>query len=243
MRFIAQAVDHISVVTSDAAGWFELHHVRLGIPVAWPLADFGMFLSGGLRVGEVNVEVLQPEPGADIREWPHRVVTFRPDALSGLVEELDRRGVVRSEPEPFTAPGQAQPLYTNLSLPELSGPDCAVQLCAYHGYDPRRVPPGTGGPLGVRRLELVRLGVAGADVAAERWARLFEPIEGTAERIWRLPQGPAVQVRRAERTSLLGLDIVVDSVPTAVRVLEAAGVVVDDRGGAQLFGLPVALTL
>jgi len=59
MKPIIRQVDHILIQTSDAKYLFDFLADTLQLPVAWPLADYSGFTSGGVAAGNVNIEVLR----------------------------------------------------------------------------------------------------------------------------------------------------------------------------------------
>ncbi len=55
---LVKKVDHIVVQTDDPKGLFDLMAETLGLPVAWTLAVYPGFSTGGIHAGNVNIELL-----------------------------------------------------------------------------------------------------------------------------------------------------------------------------------------
>ena len=61
---IVRQVDHILIASSGAKELFSLLSDTFQFPVAWPMSDYGNFASGGVAVGNVNLEVLKDPASA-----------------------------------------------------------------------------------------------------------------------------------------------------------------------------------
>ena len=55
---VVKKVDHITISSTDAPGLFNYFTQELGLPVAWPLAEYPCFTTGGAQAGNVNIESL-----------------------------------------------------------------------------------------------------------------------------------------------------------------------------------------
>lgn len=55
---VVKKVDHITISSTDAPGLFNFFTRELGLPVAWPLAEYPGFTTGGVQAGNVNIESL-----------------------------------------------------------------------------------------------------------------------------------------------------------------------------------------
>ena len=62
---IVKQVDHILIASSEAKELFTLLSDTFQFPVVWPMSDYGGFASGGVAVGNVNLEVLRASESAD----------------------------------------------------------------------------------------------------------------------------------------------------------------------------------
>ncbi len=229
-------VDHVTTVLDSRTARLVFSALsRMGLFVVWPYVDYGQFTTGGVRLGNVNLEVIGTDgeaaggTPADGRaqaadgdaDWPRQVVTLAPVSLAGLATELDERGVRHGEPEPF-APAGADPLYTTVDLPGLGGAERGVQLCAY----PDGPRTGTVGPrdlAGVQQVDRVVVGASDADRARDQWAALLSPDWRESGGAWQPGFGPAVEVRPADADAVLELVVRVGSLATARAAFTAAG--------------------
>ena len=231
-------VDHVTTVLDGRTARLVFSALsRMGLFVAWPYVDYGPFGTGGVRLGNLNLEVIGtdggaaavPPPEADGEsaadgdgEWPRQVVTLAPASLAGLAAELDERGVRHGEPEPFAPAGGAEPLYTTVELPDLGGDGLAVQFCAY----PEGPRTGTVSPrdlAGVRQVDRVVVGASDPGRARDQWAALLSPDWRESGGTWQPGYGPAVEVRPAGQDAVLELVVRVGSLATARAAFTAAG--------------------
>lgn len=247
-------VDHVTTVLAGRAARQLFSALsRMGLFVIWPYADYGRFETGGVRLGNMNFEVIgvdgragrsaaaAPATGGEngVSGWPRQFVTLAPPSLAALPAELDERGVRHGEPQPFPPETPAEPMYTTVDLPDLGSDTLTVQFCAYpEGPRTGTVPPGD--LAGVQGVERVVVGARDAGQACERWAALLAPGEEERGPAWQPGFGPAVEVRPAGEDAVVELVVRVRSLPTARAAFTAAGLAVSGDN-VQLGTLPARL--
>src|SRR5688572_17900283 len=89
-----QYIDHIMIRCDDPAELFAFFSQTLQLPIAWPLADRGGVVSGGVGFGNVNIEAIR-FPGQIRDPTPTHLVglALKPVSLSQSLLELERRGL------------------------------------------------------------------------------------------------------------------------------------------------------
>jgi hypothetical protein len=132
---IVRQVDHILIASSEAKELFSLLSDTFQLPVAWPMSDFGSFASGGVAMGNVNLEIIkETEPAASgaISRWAG--FALEPEPLRTSLAELDARGIRHGVPAPFrarTPDGSFTTRWTTVGEVDLSSDTTQVFLCAY----------------------------------------------------------------------------------------------------------------
>lgn len=195
----------------------------LGLPQAWPFSNYGFFASGGVSLGNLNLEFVEAQ-GTFVATKPAQItgLGFEPaipiDDAYG--KRLDERHVDHSSPMPG-------PSWTNMSFTGLGG-DLQVFATDYHVDDKpkadlaRRKPLDDvhGGRLGLTGAGELMIGVPDLKAASQRWEALFDPaLPDTAVR-WSLGSGPAVRLVQHNRDAVLGLALDVRN-PDAAATLTA----------------------
>jgi hypothetical protein len=102
MSVIVKQIDHILVASHEAKKLFRLLSETLQLPVVWPMSDYGGFSSGGVAVGNVNIEVLRGSESA-IGAPKSRFIGFalEPAPLQTSLPELDVRRIAHESPRHF----------------------------------------------------------------------------------------------------------------------------------------------
>ena len=233
---VVQHVDHIMIRADKPEKLYAFFVDTLQLPVAWPLAERGGVTSGGVGFGNVNVEAIR-FPG---QSGEPRLVgfAFKPVALEGSLAELRRRGIAYGEPRPFvsTGPdGTRTTSFTNVTLSQFSDADRPASATLHvflSEYNPAYVDAGqrrarlrrelaarAGGPLGVLGVEEIVVGMTDLDAASRLYERLLEP-QTRVSGAWRIGDGPAIRLVRAEQDLIQRLVIGVVSLERARRFLE-----------------------
>ena len=136
---IVRQIDHILIASSDAKALFALLSETFQFPVAWPMSDYGNFASGGVAVGNVNLEIIQdsgPAAGTDKSRWTG--FALEPEPLPASLPELDARGIRHGAPAPFKS-GLFTTRWTTVGLPGVSSDAAQVFLCEFaDDLPPRR---------------------------------------------------------------------------------------------------------
>lgn len=128
---LVKQVDHLMIRVDDASSHrlFSLLSDTLQFPVAWPLASYSSFKSGGIFAGNVNLEFLTvgsqlvgpPRPPGSAYLYG---CAFEPYPLSESFQELARRAIPHLPPIPYlqkNVAGQPVTVWTNVLLGDLLG--------------------------------------------------------------------------------------------------------------------------
>ena len=230
MEPAVRRVDHIVAFAADAPGLFGLLADGLQLPVVWPMLAFGGYVSGGVSVGNLNVEVTPAgEPAG--AQW--RGLVLEPGPIEASLAELDRRGLKHSPPDgyagealrgtpdfnPATPPGTR--LWRISWLSDLPGP-AYVALCDYN-YQALQPPAHyaevlrgrQGGPLSLTGAAEIVLGVSDLAAATARWQALLDPAAPSAPGHWPLGAGPDLRLVSAASDAIQGLTLKVASLDQA----------------------------
>jgi hypothetical protein len=226
-------IDHILIRVNDPRRLFSFFADTLQLPVAWPVATYKGFTSGGVGVGNVNVEVIRLDDGKDsppAEPADARLIgfAFEPYPLADSLRKLASRGVKYDEPSPYVstqADGSKKTLWTTVNLPQFSGGDIGIFLCE---YDPSfmnvesvraglrdQLRAKKGGPLGVESVKEVVWGAADFKQAVERWRKLLEPIPQSEPGVWSVGDGPAMHLIPSKEDKIQGLVLYVASLTRA----------------------------
>jgi hypothetical protein len=238
-----QYIDHIMIRSDDPDELFAFFSETLQLPIAWPLADRGGVVSGGVGFGNVNIEAIK-FPGQINDPAPTHLVglALKPPSLSQSLRELERRGIAYGAPRPFVsagADGVRIASFTNVTLKDLSDADrpgdATIQVFLSE-YNPVYVDAierrarlrdelvaRRGGPLGLVRVQEVIIGTADLREANRTWEMLLAPASITDVDLWGIGDGPAVRLIQAERDMIQGLVLAVRALPMARDFLEERG--------------------
>ena len=184
---LAYKADHVGVAIAQAEPAFEFCRDQLGLPVAWQLARYGAVRSGGLGLGNLNLELLDETPLLSPRH-PAAIalIAFQPapPSVEELAATLTHRGIEYQGPITTTRGIFG---FTNVLVSAL-GVDLTF-FCTYHypGSHDNAVRAAelaavSGGTLGLQGVTEVR---AALDV--ETCSAIFGPPTGST---WRFDTGP-----------------------------------------------------
>ena len=258
---IVAKVDHVFVPVADPAPLFELFTGPLGLPVAWPLHDYGPFRSAGVCFGNTNIEFVAGDPKvmpffSPTEPLTVRGIAFEP-ASPDLAAALDERGLRHTDPFPFEGGGHSHSglLWTNVFLSGMVGLAAVAFTCEWHAEESLRGEPAkkaltgmAGGPLGIRRLSEVTLGFVDHDKAMDRWSRFLAPTEPDRHGAFRLGNGPAIRLKESPIEGVAGLWGEVESLARAREALSSMDMLGPTRASgigldyAKTGGLDVWLT-
>jgi hypothetical protein len=230
---IVQRIDHVFVPLFSPATALRLLRDQLGLPLAWPLADYGGFSSGAVSLGNANLELVMHSEllPAFVASSSARVqgIVFHPGHIDDAwMEELDRREIGHDSPTMF---GPADhPLFTNVVFSSVMDPPTMVFASEYHqprmtDIESRRSELGAagGGRLGLYGLAEVVVGAIQPEAAAAGWQRLLDPLQPVAPGLWRIGEGPSLRLVEARADVVETLVLEVHSPSVARSALAAAG--------------------
>jgi hypothetical protein len=128
---LAYKIDHVGVCMPGAEEAFRFCHDRLALPVAWPFARYGATRSGGVGLGDLNLEFLDPGRPFLAPRQPAGIglVAFQPapQTIDDLIAALGHRGIPHHGP---VTTGSQVSGFTNVYLGPF-GVDLGF-FCSYH---------------------------------------------------------------------------------------------------------------
>jgi hypothetical protein len=244
-------VDHILIEASDPHYLFSFFTDTLQLPVAWPIADYAGFTSGGVAFGNVNVEVKRfpgQKDSASVVQSRFIGFAFEPAPLADSLRELEKRRITYKSPEPYVGDGpdgSKNTLWTTVTLSQFSDSATEIFLCE---YDPsfnnvaknrerlrEQLLSRQGGPLGVESVKEIEYGATDLKQSRRLWQRLMEPLQSSAPGVWQVGGGPDIGVVSAKENAIQGLIISVKSLSRARAFLKERGLLgPTTRGGVWI---------
>src|SRR5688572_10906890 len=190
-----QYIDHIMIRCDEPAELFAFFSQTLQLPIAWPLADRGGVVSGGIGFGNVNIEAIKFPRQINNPTPTHLVgLALKPFSLGEALRELERRGITYGAPRPFVSvgpDGAKTTSFTNVTLKQFSDadrPGDATFHVFLSEYNPMYVDAVArrsrlraelaargGGPLGLVRVQEVIIGTVDLRGANRTWKMLVAP--------------------------------------------------------------------
>jgi hypothetical protein len=206
-RPLVVTVDHFFALSSDPERLFHTFRETFGLPVAWPFRSYGSFASGGLSVGNTVLEFATWQvPKGEVLKTEWKMLAFEPAGDTRMATaELTRRGIAYSKPDVNTyrnVAGKETVGWTNTGLlgPGLS--DIAF-LCDYearqsvagmHRKGSEELSRAQGGPLGLRGLKIIEVGVTDLKSARREWLKLIDVAGQVQGNVFHFGGGPSIQL-------------------------------------------------
>src|SRR5262245_12008070 len=211
-------IDHLYTALDDAPGAFSYLTEVLHLPEAWPLAEYGLFASGGVCLGNVNLEVLKANDmmPSQRAQRPARVtgIAFEPAGeIDAAIASLEARGIAHTPAMPFVVPGGISPAWTIVGF-EVTEVTEGTFICKYHfNIGARRqlladqLSERHGGLLEIVSVSEIVVGARDLDECVRKWSHLLGP--PAEDLVWRVGDGPAVRVTpsEADRVEHLGVRV------------------------------------
>lgn len=243
---VVRQVDHLLVESSDPAALFSFLTGTLQLPAAWPVSENQGYVTAGVSVGNINLEMFRyadrNKPSAR-PEARYSGLTFEPYPLEGALRELQLRGIRYLEPQRHVSAlpnGSTGVAWTTVALPDLSSPRMSINL---YEYSPaflkveirrkqlgNRLTLNNGGPL--RVLSAAQIMISSPDPAkdGETWTRLL----GKQQRpgVWRPVSGPEIRIEQGREKEIRELALKVGSLAEAAAFLSKAGLLGSASAGS-----------
>lgn len=213
-------LDHITtrVNRADAETIFDALR-SLGLVEAWKLTDYGSYTSCAVRLGNLNLEIVGSDAKADLPSL--QCVTFEPSSLTGLLGELDRRGIKHGAFD--TRKSDKSQIYTRIELPELTAPQFAIALCTT--FAPVRTELPTAPANDGQVIEVTEVKIATTRDFFANWQALCAPL--TPRRRMSFDAGPALTLSQGEVNTITAVMVKVADLRAASKAFAAAGLLVD----------------
>jgi hypothetical protein len=236
---VVRQVDHILVESDKPNALFDFFVDTLQLPIAWPMADNGGFLSGGVGAGDVSIEVFRyadpkKRPAGKTEGAHYSGLAFEPFLLSSALYELKVRNISHNPPESYTSTlpkGSQGILWTTVALPSLSRPGMSIFLYEYSPaflkVDVRRKQMGNrlalnkGGPLGFKSIREIVIAATDLKSDTAEWRKMLG--KQTTSGNWRTVSGPAIRLVRSSQDCIQEIVFEVESLNNAKTFLQKNG--------------------
>ena len=251
-------IDHFNAHSTEAAALYEFFTSHLRLPVVYAYQSYGNFSSGGLWLGNVTLEFVNYTGNPYTARAVFKGIALEPvNATDSIVALLDKSGVAHAAPVPtkFKVDGADKTFWTNTNLNDLCSADVRVFVCDYEDRAFVNTPKAAandslraiqGGPLGIRGLKTIVLGVTNLEKASSEWAKT-PGIKRVPHNGFQFAEGPDIRLQQADRDGVLEIQVQVKSKKAARRFLgqhqwlyrEGASVLIDP---GKINGLRILLT-
>jgi hypothetical protein len=232
---IIRQVDHILVESGNPKLLFDLFVDTLQLPIAWPITDNAGFISGGVGIGNVNLEIFRyADKKKAVRKNPvarYAGLAFEPYPLSNALQELKTEKIPHSPPEPVMGTlrkGSQGVLWTTVALSSLSRPGLSMFLYEYSSeylkVDIRRkqinnrIALNRGGPLGFQSTLEIIIATATLEKDRTTWTQLLGA--STPSGNWRAGEGPAIRITKDKEDRIQEIALKVESLDRAKEFLK-----------------------
>ena len=247
---IIRQIDHIVIISGRSEELFSLLSDKFQFPVVWPMTNYGRFKSGGVALGNVNLEIISVPPPINSTESARFLgFALEPHLLESALLELDVRGIAHSSPSPYITAdkaGEVVTLWTTAGLPDLSNDAMMVFLCEYtHDTTAQRqasldqLLSRDGGPLSVISVQEIVFGTADLEKTREQWQELLNPLRPSFPDVWQIGSGPAIHIVQANEDGIQEIVIGVRSLTRARGYLEEQGLLGSVGNGKLTIESPV----
>ncbi len=219
-------IEHFFATAPDAERLFQFFRDTLGLPEVWGFQVWGDFASGGLSLGNVAFE---------FAKWRLEDGKALPTEFSGIafepvgdtdaaLAEMTRRGIAHARPDSNvyrTASGRMTG-WVNTGLAEF--PSGNMFFCDYRDRSivlaNRQSASDTlamrgGGPLGVRRLKEIVVGVTDLDTQRRHWRLLLDAPTQESGDVFAFGPGPSIRLVAASSASIQSMVLQVHSLDRA----------------------------
>jgi hypothetical protein len=229
-------VDHIVVRTEFPEQLFLLMTDELGLPVAWPLAFYPGFTTGGVHAGNVNIEFLRldgqslPDTAASLYG-----IVFEPTSAGKKIAELKNRGADPGKPEAQYSNLNGKPvrMWTNIMLNGLCRDDYIVYLVDYspeaasHLSSRASAVGGPMGRIGLRSMKEIVITTADIKKTGTAWHRFLNPAGAAGQDTWRIGKGPAIRLVAGHHDKIRSMVWEVESLKEARAILAGVNMLGD----------------
>lgn len=229
---VVKKVDHVTVVTQNSQQLFDVLSGTLGLPVAWPMAQYPGFSSGGVQAGNVNIEALGgPSSAGSGGGFGASVygIVLEPYALTKVTPELKARGAKPGKPTVQTAviKGAPVPVWTNVTLSALARPNYTVYLCQYSPtYASLLSSHKVSGPLGnigVTSMRELVISAKDPQAVKKQWQAALAPAPMSSSGVMTIGTGPAIRFIKGSSDAIVSFVLTVKSLSKAKDYLQSKG--------------------
>ena len=241
----------------DVNKLYYLFSNTLGFPEAWPPKDRKTYYGGGVYTGNTWLKWTTPNlKSYPMTNKPARFSSIQaePTEYNRSLKEIERRGLThdadsvstsedssRQEREwcrssritdtPFKEIGLSLCKYSPFAFTEHTSTPEAVDLHEHYSILRTRLDEVEGGPLGVRYVKEVELGVKNVGESMADWSVLLDPIKPIGEDTWKIGTGPTLRLTLDKENSIKSISVRVRSLRKARRFLKMNGLLGEERDG------------
>ena len=211
---LLKGVDHFFAYSSEPEVLFKFFRDTLGLPQVWDFQNFGDFASGGVWMGNVEFEVVTWKPPAGQKlPTEFKGIAFEPAGYTdGLVQELDRRAIKHSKPEPTLMKDKEGREFVGWINTGLDGPEgippSNLSIFVYDSTSKEKKAARNdrsnaalqklqGGPLGVVAVKELAIGVVDLKTARIKWGMLMDRRDQQSGDLYRFSKGPVIRLSAA----------------------------------------------
>jgi hypothetical protein len=232
----------------DVNKLYYLFSNTLGFPEAWPPTDKKEYYGGGVYTGNTWLKWVSYNTKAyKMTDKPAKfqMISLEPNGYERCIKELEKREIATKYDGNATVAdssgeeqewGQSYDLiespfkevnlfickYSPLAFSALTTTPEAKNLDEHYRIMRGRLNEVGGGPLGIRYVKEVELGVKGFIRDSREWQRLLDPIKPKGE-LWRIGKGPELRLTPEKNYSIKGISIRVKSLRVARKFLKLNG--------------------
>ncbi len=232
---VFRQVDHILIESQDPKALFNFCVDTLRLPVDLQFSGNRGFVSAG----NVSLEVFryaeqQSGSGRKGQGARYSGLSFEPNPLPAVLNELKFRGIRFSSPETFESilpNGTRGIASTRVGLPSVSNPETYIFLLEYSPeflqVDVRRkqllnqLAFAKGGPLGILSVDEILITTTNLPKDKANWGALFGRTAGPER--WRAGEGPAIRLAAGKMNEIREIVFKVGSLDRAKVFLKKSG--------------------
>jgi hypothetical protein len=128
---VFKQLDHLIARVEEPRRLFDTLTATLGLPVAWPLASFPAFESGGVALGNLYLEIMRCGPRRPSRPGRFCAIAYEAPPIGEAVREISRRGIPHTPAAPYYERGDGGKrtmIWSNAVLGRMLGRDFLLDL-------------------------------------------------------------------------------------------------------------------